>query len=568
MSVSVWPSTLPVFRINRQPKFAPRSEAVQMETGRLRNRRKYLVPLETIDVTWTFILDQFEIFEEYVHTDLENGSLPFEATTYTPNVNPGLLTEVIREYAFLDSQYLFSRRDNEFEVTATVLASDISTRLILNPGFWAGSFAPWVGADSDLPWEGTGHIPFIPVLDLTMGECNRTLTLAWGDVSPGDSLEIEVETAPGSGIYETLLLLEPEDLAVVDSVTLENDYGGRNIRAHRVVGDFTSLDSDAVAVATPDIAAPTVASFSGASVSTRGTPGLLTHTDAPLLVPEGSYLLVGERYDMNVEASGVGAPTFNLPPGTELRVTSDNSTPTADSPTTPQDPSEESFSGVYRAAAIDTGTGCMSPPLVIALDRTWDLIESGMIFGTAAVSVGGCRGPDFHRFPVADGSPLGYHVVETTTYAGDSCQTLGYPGSIAPLLAIAQAAKDAGNCVPLSSYKRGSSVTTPGVPEPDHGTTPYDDWGGGYTIYESVATIYCYTIFSSALVLRDIPPMNGTVEITYGGETIIIEAPDTSGPGATADAVNAAVDEAMDAAVDPTSADGDLDAFFRLSALP
>ena len=90
----------------------------------------------------------------------------------------------------------------------------------------------------------------------------------------------------------------------------------------------------------------------------------------------------------------------------------------------------------------------------------------------------------------------------------------------------------------------------------------------GYTIYESVATIYCYTIFSSALVLRDIPPMNGTVEITYGGETIIIEAPDTSGPGATADAVNAAVDEAMDAAVDPTSADGDLDAFFRLSALP
>jgi hypothetical protein len=540
-----------------------------METGRLRNRRKYLAPLETIDVTWTFVYDQFEIFEEYVHTDLENGSLPFEVTTYTPHANPGLLTEVVREYAFLDSQYLFSRRDNEFEVTATVLAKDISTRLILNPGFWSDSFGPWVGADPDLPWEGTGHIPFIPVLDLSMGECNKTLTLAWGEVSPGDSLKIEVETAPGSGIYETLLLLEPEDLAVVDSVTLENDYGGRNIRAQRIVGDFTSQDSNLAAVPNPDVAAPTVATFPGVSVSTRGTPGLLSHREAPLLVPEGSYLLVDTRYDVNVEETGVGAPTFNLPPGTELRVTSDNSTPTADSPTTPQDPSEESFSGVYKAAAIDTSTGCMSPPLVIAVDRTWDLIESGMMTGTAAVSVGGCRGPDFHRLTADFGDGLGHIVREWTSYAGDSCETLGYNSgiNIGPLVAIAEAQKAAGNCVVISSFKRGSSVVTPGVPTPDHGTNP-DDWGGGYTIYESVATVYCATIFSSVLVLRDIPPMNGTVEINYGGEETITQAPNTSGPDATDADVNTAVDAAMAAAVDPTSADGDLTAVFRLSPLP
>jgi hypothetical protein len=571
MSVSVWPSQLPVFKIGRQPKLIPRSESVQMETGRIRNRRKYLVSVETIDVTWTFVWDQFEIFEEYAHSELENGSLPFWVSTYTPNANPGLLTEAVREYAFLDSQYLFSRRDNEFEVTATLLAKDISTQLILNPTFWSGGGgggAPWIEAEPGTAWEGTGPIPFIPELEITMGPCNATFVLAWGDSGSSDSLELEVETAPGLGVYEPLLTLEGEDLSATDSVTLDNKYEGLNIRARFVVGGLHSKDSDPVTTVAPDVASPTVASFSGASLSSAPTPtGVLSHADAPLLVPSGSYTQVDARYDYNPDESGVAAPTFNLPPGTVLRVTSDGSTPTASSPSAPMDPTDEDFAGVYKVVAMDSVTGCLSPPLVVVPDPTWDLITNSMMLGTGSETVGGCRGPDYLRFMGDFGDGAGWIVRETTGFAGDSCQVLNYPASaIAGSRASAEAAKAAGNCVPIGNFSRGSQVNTPGVPEPDHGTLP-DAWGGGYTIYSSVWTCYCSTAFHSTYVLATPKHYNGTVEIHYGDlptSTTPVATP--TGAGA-ADAVNAAVDAAMAAIVTPSST-GDLSAAYRLSILP
>jgi len=73
-----WPTTLPVALIKRRYDLDPRNVQTLMESGRVRTRRTYDIPVKMIDVTWNFTLDQFNEFRSFFNDDLENGTLTFD----------------------------------------------------------------------------------------------------------------------------------------------------------------------------------------------------------------------------------------------------------------------------------------------------------------------------------------------------------------------------------------------------------------------------------------------------------------------------------------------------------
>lgn len=85
--------------------------SVMMDSGRIRHRRVHELPIETQTLSWTFTEDEFEAFQAFFENDLENGSLPFSLEIYGES----------KEVSFLDGSYQFSRGDNVYSVTATVL---------------------------------------------------------------------------------------------------------------------------------------------------------------------------------------------------------------------------------------------------------------------------------------------------------------------------------------------------------------------------------------------------------------------------------------------------------------
>lgn len=83
----------------------------------MRHRRTFTAPLELIDVTWNFTLDEFEVFKAFFEEDLVNGSLLFEMTT--PDFAPVHMDRsVTRMLGFWGANYGFNRSDNLFTVTA------------------------------------------------------------------------------------------------------------------------------------------------------------------------------------------------------------------------------------------------------------------------------------------------------------------------------------------------------------------------------------------------------------------------------------------------------------------
>ena len=91
-----------------------------MESGRRRVRRMQLEPIEVMDVTWNFTVDDYVTFRDFFIDDLEHGSLFFVMETIEPADTLGFFTRFTRSYAFLDGTYVFSESDNLFTVNAAL----------------------------------------------------------------------------------------------------------------------------------------------------------------------------------------------------------------------------------------------------------------------------------------------------------------------------------------------------------------------------------------------------------------------------------------------------------------
>lgn len=102
-----WPTSLPLPLIKRKYDLDPRNASTIMETGRMRNRRVYDIPVKMIQVAWNFTQDEFDTFKSFFDTDLENGTLTFDWD------EEGTL-------AFYPATYDFTRTDNLFAVSATL----------------------------------------------------------------------------------------------------------------------------------------------------------------------------------------------------------------------------------------------------------------------------------------------------------------------------------------------------------------------------------------------------------------------------------------------------------------
>jgi len=568
---SQWPEGLPQFRQERRSEVMPKPDGVQMETGRIRLRPTHTTSLEMIDVVWTFVFDEYEDFEEYFHTELANGSLPFQMDHYTAHEHLGLAYAVTKAYAFLDSNYQFSRADNEFNVMATLLATDISSQVVLSPADWQdppSGVEPWDGAQLGPPWTGNGPVLFLPELELTMGPCGSSLTLCWSDPGPSDSIVIQVETDVDSEVYETLMTLDPKPTSCV---SLPNAFGGHKLRARFVIGPLSSPWSEVVTTALADVDPPTISSFAGATESDVPPPGTwFDNDDAPLIAPLGSVARADFRYQYNPQEA-TSPPTFTLPPGTELRITSDGSNPTADSPSVGQDPNDSSFAGVYKAAAYDPATGCLSPPITIVADRVMELTLLGDMTGIGGTSTSGCTGPFYSRYPTPE-FPGGWDT--PPYYHGDACVVLaGSPqGHTEHVLAAAkinaQEAVDAGASPIVVAVDRPLMrrvLVTPMVPTPDPETYPYADWGGGVQTSEATWGIYTGFHFGVGINLDELPRgLTGSASLTYGDSVGSVSVPYDEGGGG----IEGAIDSLWATTVGPNTFGQYLTSEFRLTPLP
>lgn len=81
-----------------------------MESGRVRNRRVYLEPMEHLEVQWNFTEDEFSTFKVFFDQTISNGSRSFMMEVFGEET----------EMAFAEGNYSFSRSDNLVSVVATL----------------------------------------------------------------------------------------------------------------------------------------------------------------------------------------------------------------------------------------------------------------------------------------------------------------------------------------------------------------------------------------------------------------------------------------------------------------
>lgn len=105
-----WPASLPVPRINPRMRVSSQRTSTLMDSGRIRVRRMVLSPFETIEVEWSFTLEQFAAFKSFFDVDLANGSFSTAIEIFGVN----------QTMAFMNSTYGVERSDSSYIVSASL----------------------------------------------------------------------------------------------------------------------------------------------------------------------------------------------------------------------------------------------------------------------------------------------------------------------------------------------------------------------------------------------------------------------------------------------------------------
>lgn len=162
-----WPTTLPLPLVKRRYDQDPRNAVTVMESGRMRSRRMYEIPMRMIGVSWNFTQDQFDTFRSFFNEDLENGTLTFD-------------WEEEGTLAFYPPTYDVSHTNGLFTVTAQL---EVTVEYNATPEL----------PDITVIYEDETDSFGIPILD---GNCRSYFSLQW-DFSGRDEPGI-VQTALSS----------------------------------------------------------------------------------------------------------------------------------------------------------------------------------------------------------------------------------------------------------------------------------------------------------------------------------------------------------------------------------
>lgn len=148
-----WPETLPAPSVSYRRRSEPRSNAMTMETKRTRVYRSHTAPIKVLEVKFNFTEDEYSLFQSFFITDLQQGSLSFVLESMELGVSVDLPRTYVRELAFLDPSYHFTRTDNLVIVDASFEV--VSENFNVFIPFYV---RPEIGVD-DVPFEDSASQP-------------------------------------------------------------------------------------------------------------------------------------------------------------------------------------------------------------------------------------------------------------------------------------------------------------------------------------------------------------------------------------------------------------------------
>lgn len=194
-----WPTTLPEPLLEHELDNQTRGLITEMDSRRVRRRRMFSEPLKLYSFRWSFTADQFEAFETFYVTSLENGSLEFSITETEAGPHAVCPVTIVTTYAFMEP-WNFNRTDNSHVVTGLVQRTD----RVVTP-----TPAPAVPDNLELtnPSSGVARFAFDVPEDAWTIEVQRKIE---GDSNDWEDLETVDVTASGPISYFVDDTPEPE----------------------------------------------------------------------------------------------------------------------------------------------------------------------------------------------------------------------------------------------------------------------------------------------------------------------------------------------------------------------
>ncbi len=344
-----------------------------MESGRQRIRRLYTEPIEVMEVTWNFTVDEYSTFRDFFIHTLQQGSLPFEMETKEFAPDPDYIRVYTRQYAFLNGTYEFSRSDNLFSVRTTL------------------------EIDAEVYEEVPINEPDLPDLVPEQPACLHTVSFTW-DYAAGDVVQVAMALAGPWYDYITPIQTESEVLTGKKTVVLNNDFGG--LRYFRIKGGNGQAKTKPAKPLAATVSPPQLTSFTNLSPSPRllrkvseddGIYETFSRIENSLIHPFDVYVEPKDRLEYDY-GTGQGAktfiPTFEVPAGAELRWTRDGSDPTLEMKWPPAKIDGADYNaGVYRNDFVGVikarcfKDGCPSPLMVILVDKRYNELNEVWPFG-------------------------------------------------------------------------------------------------------------------------------------------------------------------------------------------
>lgn len=383
-----WPTTLPHPKVEHRQTVEPRSLETQMESGRVRVRRKYEISVTLYEVTWEFTKEEYVSFREFFKLDLDNGTSDFELSG-------------IGTVAFWGATYSFSRTDNNYSVSA-VLEAVVSTTPAVNLPDLQYAFEDGVYNVE----ESTSFVP--------ESNCRSYFTLKWDYVDSGGPGIIQTAT---SSIGPWFDYIEPvptpaQNAAGVMEVVINNQFNAT--RYFRIVSAVNGLVAATTTVC-PEASEIPLPDWSISNLNTgRGLVAIssiheiyqpYSYLENPFISTTEMYVepLARLEWESTIAVQSQIVSVANDPTGGSWKWTRNGADPTEDTFLPKYESLEnnlsvgrEDFGMVVKIRCFDGG--CRSPVAVIAVDKRFDLQGNFVTSGVGGTITSSCDIPRTDSF--------------------------------------------------------------------------------------------------------------------------------------------------------------------------
>lgn len=368
-NVVEFPEALPAPLLAYKDQQVTRSLQTQMDSGRIRVRRKFVKEMVILQVQWNFVEDQYELFENFFKVDLQNGALSFVLVTFEPSPTPYMVRRIVRILAFHEGgQYNLGHSDNLYAVSAQLIETE------------KGVFE-----EAD-PFNPAPLIPPIinpPRISISYPECREYADVSC-PVTVGFVYALQISDGE-DGAYYDHIYIKPEETGT-KVLRLNNDYRGEAwFRLVRLV-DSAVVRKPRLMTAS-EVAPPGLSILNVAlSPPSRGlwSDGVfifaINEEINPYINNNPWYLVPRGRYEWE---TGIGSPspvvynnqvTFSDEPGSVTVFTRDGSDPQEDGIMRSLDgiirnaaAYREDFAYIIKARSFKDG--CPSPITCLLVDK-------------------------------------------------------------------------------------------------------------------------------------------------------------------------------------------------------